>query len=150
MHRRQHRYRPQLHRHVRPVRRAVENEPESAIRHELSANLNGLHMLSPAETGIPDGEGFGLATAARGGLGHWLQITNGVISLYRVVTPTTWNTSPKDREGRHGHWESSLIGLTVDDSDHPVKISHIIRSHSTCLVCTVHLVDTGKRITMWP
>lgn len=115
---------------------------------EMSLHINDPHMISPATTEIPDGEGFGLVTAARGALGHWLQIKDGAISRYQVVTPTAWNASPKDSEGRHGHWESSLIGLSVDDPDDPVEIGHIIRSHDPCLVCTVHLLD--KRITLWP
>jgi Ni,Fe-hydrogenase I large subunit len=118
--------------------------------HELAAHPNDPHMASSGNEEIPDGEGFGLVTAARGSLGHWLQITDGVISRYQVVTPTAWNASPKDSEGRHGHWESSLLGLTVDDPDDPVEIGHIIRSHDPCLVCTVHVLDTGKRITVWP
>jgi len=118
--------------------------------HELAAHPNDPHMISPNKEEIPDGEGFGLVTAARGALGHWLQITDGVISRYQVVTPTAWNASPKDSEGRHGHWESSLIGLTVEDPDDPVEIGHIIRSHDPCLVCTVHVLDTGKRMTVWP
>ncbi|MGZ5008541.1 MAG: nickel-dependent hydrogenase large subunit [Methylobacter sp.] len=117
---------------------------------ELAARPNDPHMMAPDRQDIPDGEGFGLVTAARGALGHWLQVTDGAISRYQVITPTAWNASPKDSEGRHGHWESSLIGLTVDDPDDPVEIGHIIRSHDPCLVCTVHLLDTGKRITLWP
>ncbi|MVF21406.1 hydrogenase [Methylocaldum sp. BRCS4] len=120
------------------------------ILHELAAHLDDPHFTSPAEEEIPDGEGFGLITAARGALGHWVQVTDGAISRYQVITPTAWNASPKDSEGRHGHWESSLIGLTVDDPDDPVEIGHIIRSHDPCLVCTVHLLDTGKRMTVWP
>ncbi|QPK64371.1 nickel-dependent hydrogenase large subunit [Methylomonas sp. LL1] len=118
--------------------------------HELSADLDEPHMLPPATKDIPDGEGFGLVTAARGGLGHWLQIADGAISRYQVVTPTAWNASPKDSAGRHGHWESSLIGMRVDDPDDPVEIGHIIRSHDPCLVCTVHILDSGKRLTLWP
>ena len=117
---------------------------------ELAARPNDPHMIAPDSLEIPDGEGFGLVTAARGALGHWLQVTDGVISRYQVITPTAWNASPKDSEGRHGHWESSLLGLAVDDPDDPVEIGHIIRSHDPCLVCTVHLLDTGKRVTLWP
>jgi len=118
--------------------------------HELAAHPNAPHMIAPATQDIPDGDGFGLVTAARGALGHWLQVTDGAISRYQVVTPTAWNASPKDSEGRHGHWESSLLGLTVDDPDDPVEIGHIIRSHDPCLVCTVHVLDSGKRTTLWP
>ncbi|MCX7096177.1 MAG: nickel-dependent hydrogenase large subunit [Methylobacter sp.] len=118
--------------------------------HQLAAHPNEPHMIAPATQDIPDGEGFGLVTAARGALGHWLQVTDGAVSRYQVVTPTAWNASPKDSEGRHGHWESSLLGLTVDDPDDPVEIGHIIRSHDPCLVCTVHVLDSGKRTTLWP
>ncbi len=118
--------------------------------HELRGRLNDPHMIPPTGKDIPDGEGFGLVTAARGALGHWLRIDDGAISGYQVVTPTAWNASPKDSEGRHGHWESSLIGLTVDDPDDPLEIGHIIRSHDPCLVCTVHVLDAGKRTTLWP
>lgn len=118
--------------------------------HQLAAHPNEPHMIAPPTQDIPDGEGFGLVTAARGALGHWLQVTDGAISRYQVVTPTAWNASPKDSEGRHGHWESSLLGLTVDDPDDPVEIGHIIRSHDPCLVCTVHVLDSGKRTTLWP
>lgn len=116
----------------------------------LTVNIKDPHMLPPPSKELPDGEGFGLVTAARGALGHWLQIKGGVIKRYQVVTPTSWNASPKDSEGRHGHWERSLIGLTVDDPDDPVEIGHIIRSHDPCLVCTVHVLDSGRRITLWP
>jgi Ni,Fe-hydrogenase I large subunit len=122
----------------------------SKMLHALAAHPDDPHILTPAEKDLPDGEGFGLVTAARGALGHWLQIKDGVISRYQVVTPTAWNASPKDSEGRHGHWESSLLGLTVEDPDDPVEIGHIIRSHDPCLVCTVHLLDSGKRLTVWP
>jgi Ni,Fe-hydrogenase I large subunit len=122
----------------------------SKMLHELAAHPGEPHILTPAPKELPDGEGFGLVTAARGALGHWLQVEDGVISRYQVITPTAWNASPKDSEGRHGHWESSLLGLTVEDPDDPVEIGHIIRSHDPCLVCTVHLLDTGKRLTVWP
>jgi Ni,Fe-hydrogenase I large subunit len=122
----------------------------SKMLHELAAHPDEPHILTPAQKELPDGEGFGLVTAARGALGHWLQVEGGAISRYQVITPTAWNASPKDSEGRHGHWESSLLGLTVEDPDDPVEIGHIIRSHDPCLVCTVHLLDTGKRLTVWP
>jgi Ni,Fe-hydrogenase I large subunit len=117
---------------------------------ELAAHLQDPHIASSAPQDIPDGEGCGLVTAARGALGHWVRIRDGAIARYQVITPTAWNASPRDSEGRHGHWESSLLGLTLDDPDDPVEIGHVIRSHDPCLVCTVHLLDTGRRVTVWP
>lgn len=118
--------------------------------HALAADSHEPHILTPALADIPDGEGFGLVTAARGGLGHWLQVADGAIARYQVITPTAWNASPRDSTGRPGHWEASLIGLRVDDPDDPVEIGHVIRSHDPCLVCTVHVLDTGRRLTVWP
>jgi Ni,Fe-hydrogenase I large subunit len=117
---------------------------------QLAARPDDPHILNPAGPDLPDGEGFGLVTAARGALGHWVQIADGAIVRYQVVTPTAWNASPRDSEGRRGHWEESLIGLAVDDPDDPLEIGHVIRSHDPCLVCTVHLLDTGRRLTVWP
>jgi len=31
-----------------------------------------------------------------------------------------------------------------------VEIGHIIRSHDPCLVCTVHMLDSGKRLRFAP
>jgi len=117
---------------------------------ELGKRADSPHIIPPQTSEFPDGEGYGLVTAARGSLGHWLQVTDGLISRYQVVTPTAWNASPKDSEGRHGHWESSLLGLEIDNPDDPVEIGHIIRSHDPCLVCTVHMLGSDTRISIRP
>ena len=94
-----------------------------------------------------DGVGYGFINAARGSLGHWLKIRGGKIENYQVITPTTWNGSPRDSCGRRGHWEESFIGLEIRDLDNPVEVGHLIRSHDACLVCTVHFANTGRRKT---
>jgi Ni,Fe-hydrogenase I large subunit len=117
---------------------------------ELSVHIGEPHFLAPGAAHESDGEGFGLVMAARGALGHWIRIRNGMIEKYQIVTPTAWNASPRDSAGQPGHWEQSLVGLSVRDPDDPVEIGHIIRSHDPCLVCTVHLLKTGKRISYSP
>lgn len=89
---------------------------------------------------IPDGEGAGLVEAARGALGHWVRVENGRISRYQVVTPTAWNGSPRDAEGRRGAWEEAMIGTPLADPDNPVEAGYVIRSFDPCLVCAVHTV----------
>ncbi len=94
-----------------------------------------------------EGEGCGLINASRGSLGHWVKIKNGKIANYQVITPTSWNGSPRDSTGRRGHWEESFIGVEIKDLDNPVELCHIVRSHDACLVCTVHFVKSGKKRT---
>lgn len=87
-----------------------------------------------------EGEGYGLTSAPRGALGHWVRIRDEVIDHYQVISPTTWNASPKDAEGQRGPMEEALIGATVRDPNNPVELGHIIRSFDPCLVCTVHVI----------
>jgi hydrogenase large subunit len=116
---------------------------------ELAAHTSEPHFLAPKQAEA-DGEGYGLVMAARGALGHWIKIKDGMVEKYQIVTPTAWNASPRDSAGQPGHWEQSLVGLAVQDPDDPVEIGHIIRSHDPCLVCTVHLLDFGKRVRFAP
>ncbi len=94
---------------------------------------------------ILEGRGYGLIEAARGALGHWVEIANGKITRYQIVTPTAWNGSPRDSAGLRGPWEEALIGTPVADLDDPVEAGHVVRSFDPCLVCTVHTVGTGRR-----
>jgi hydrogenase large subunit len=89
------------------------------------------------------GSGVGLVEAARGALGHWINIEDGKIKNYQIITPTAWNGSPKDKEGNLGAWEKSLIGVQCKNIDNPMEMGHIIRSFDPCLVCTVHALDTS-------
>ena len=111
----------------------------------IKASMDQPHYIDPGIDIWPDGESYGLVEAARGGLGHWLRIRNGVIDKYQIVTPTAWNASPRDSAGRHGHWEPSIIGLPVPDPANPVDIGHIVRSHDPCLVCTVHFIGSQRK-----
>jgi Ni,Fe-hydrogenase I large subunit len=93
---------------------------------------------------IVDGEGFGLTEAARGALGHWVKIENGRIAHYQIITPTAWNASPRDSQGRRGPWEEALLGTKVGDADNPVELGHIVRSFDSCMVCCVHAIRPGR------
>ena len=89
---------------------------------------------------LPDeARGVGLVEAARGSLGHWVQIRNGRILNYQIVAPTTWNFSPRDRDAVPGALEQALVGAPVRDGERdPVAVQHIVRSFDPCMVCTVH------------
>jgi len=92
-----------------------------------------------------EGEGFGLVEASRGALGHWLQVRDGRITRYQMITPTTWNASPRDDSGNPGPIEHALVGTAVADPDDPVELGHVVRSYDPCMVCTVHTVKRGRR-----
>ncbi len=111
----------------------------------LGGLLSEPHFITPTPEQECDGEGYGLVMAARGALGHWVQVEEGKITRYQIITPTAWNASPRDSQGRHGHWEQSLLGLQIADPADPLEVGHIVRSHDPCLVCTVHFVESGVR-----
>jgi len=89
---------------------------------------------------IEEGEGYGLIQAARGSLGHWVKIKRAKIEKYQIITPTSWNASPRDTDGIRGPWEEAIIGTEIRDIDNPVEVGHIIRSYDPCLVCAVHTI----------
>jgi len=89
---------------------------------------------------LPDsGRGVGLIEAARGSLGHWLEVERGKIKNYQIIAPTSWNFSPRDQQLVPGALEQALQGATVRDGEKdPVAVQHIVRSFDPCMACTVH------------
>ena len=130
----------QLTRFHRPV--SVLQQMRHTIE-ELLGNL-GEPAFVKSEP-VMDADGYSLVNASRGSLGHWVRIREGKIANYQVITPTSWNGSPRDSSGRRGHWEESFIGLEIKDLDNPTELFHVVRSHDACLVCTVHFMNTGKK-----
>jgi hydrogenase large subunit len=92
------------------------------------------------ETRLPyEGRSVGLTEAARGSLGHWLEVKRGRIHNYQIIAPTTWNFSPRDAEGIPGALEQALVGTPVEPGETtPVAVQHVVRSFDPCMVCTVH------------
>ncbi|MEW6261871.1 MAG: nickel-dependent hydrogenase large subunit [Thermodesulfobacteriota bacterium] len=97
---------------------------------------SGRFYNKPGE--LVEGEGHGLTSAARGAVGHWVRLRNGLIDHYQVITPTAWNASPRDAGGAKGPLEEALVGTPVRDLDNPLELGHVVRSYDLCLVCTVH------------
>ena len=112
--------------------------------------LGSLRTGSPvyADGTVTSGSGVGLTEAARGALGHWVLASSGKISRYQVITPTCWNTSPRDSQNVPGPMEKALIGVTVADANQPVEVLRVIHSYDPCLACAVHVIrpKSGARI----
>ena len=91
-------------------------------------------------TKLEDASGIGLIEAARGSLGHWLEVRQGKIHNYQIIAPTTWNFSPRDAAGTPGALEQALVGVQIEENNEgaPVAVQHVVRSFDPCMVCTVH------------
>jgi len=88
---------------------------------------------------MPDeATGIGLTEAARGALGHWIEIKEKKIANYQCVVPTTWNASPRDDAGNPGPMEQAIISTRVKDKNNPFEIVRIVRSFDPCLACAIH------------
>jgi len=90
-------------------------------------------------------EGIGMVEAMRGGLGHWMRMRAGRITHYQIITPSAWNCSPRDDEGRRGPVEEALIGTPIEDFDQPIEVGRVARSFDPCLACAVHMIDMKGR-----
>lgn len=93
------------------------------------------------ETWEKNAKGVGWIEAPRGALGHWIVIEDGKTKEYQAVVPSTWNASPRDKNGNIGAYEASLIGTPMADKTQPLEIIRIIHSFDPCLACAVHLTD---------
>ena len=134
----------ELARMLRPLRYINLMQKEV---NDILSNLESPIYVKP--TIRQNTQGYGLTHASRGALGHWIKIKNGKIDNYQIISPTTWNGSPKDSKDNFGAWEEALIGLKIKDTSNPIEMGHVIRSFDPCLVCTVHFIgDETKTITL--
>jgi len=91
-----------------------------------AVKAGGLEFFKPLVN--QDGKGAGMWEAPRGALGHWMNVQNGLIANYQVVTPSTWDISPRDRDGVRGPMEEALVGAPVLDPERPIEAGRIARS----------------------
>jgi len=109
---------------------------------ELVKNIKAGDTRTWTRCDVPDkGEGRGLTEPPRGALGHWIRIENKVIANYQAVVPSTWNCSPRDKAGKRGPYEESLIGTKLAKVDQPLEILRTIHSFDPCMACAVHIID---------
>jgi hydrogenase large subunit len=85
--------------------------------------------------------GMGLMGGARGALGHWIEIKERKIANYQVITPSTWNISPRDDRNQPGPLEQAIVGTKIKDEANPFEIVRIVRAFDPCLACSIHLLS---------
>jgi hydrogenase large subunit len=108
------------------INNAIERVRARAYYHALSAAMAykmiaiALDLLKKGDTKVwneykrpKNGIGVGMVEGMRGAVAHWVVMKNGKISRYQIITPTAWNVSPRDAEGRPGPYEASIIGSAV-------------------------------------
>jgi hydrogenase large subunit len=95
---------------------------------ELVGAVKGGDMKFFTEATETDGDGAGLWEAPRGALGHWVSVKGGTIARYQVVTPSTWNMSPRDAKGVRGPLEEALVGAPIADPEKPLEALRIVHS----------------------
>ncbi|MDP8908952.1 MAG: nickel-dependent hydrogenase large subunit [Chloroflexota bacterium] len=93
--------------------------------------------------------GAGFWSASRGYLTHHLEMDNGVLENYQILTPSTWMASPKDPFGNPGPYEEAVMATPLlENYEKPedfkgIDVLRAIRSFDPCMPCTTH-VYTGK------
>lgn len=140
----------------RPLLRDLVASSGSNVRNRVIARLiETAHLAVAMETWIRalrlnepfcadgkwqgDGRSAGLVEAARGSLGHWLELRGGKIARYQIIAPTTWNFSPRDADGTPGPLEQALVGTAVGaEGAASIAVQHVVRSFDPCMVCTAH------------
>lgn len=81
---------------------------------------------------ISNATGIGVVEACRGSLYHKIDIKNGKIDSYDVITPTVWNLG-YGTNNQKGVTQKAIIGTPS------IEIAKIVlRSFDVCSVCTTH------------
>lgn len=94
--------------------------------------------------------GVGFWGAGRGFLTHHATIDNGALSNYQIVTPSTFNASPKDPWGNDGPYEEAVLNTPIleqfsREADYKgIDILRTIRSFDPCMPCTTHVHVSGS------
>lgn len=98
--------------------------------------------VTAAENPPADAAAQAANDAPRGPLLHRAVVQRGAIANYDVITPSTWNFSPRDDTGGHGPAEEALIGTEIPPPAHPETVlGRIVRAFDPCLSCATHVIN---------
>jgi hydrogenase large subunit len=123
-------------------RLAARVQETMLVRDYLVEWLDAVDPDAPTKADWTDdfsGTGVGFWGASRGALSHWVEVDDGTVEQYQIVTPTTWNLGPRDDEGRPGVFEEAVEGMAVPDVSDPTNVMRTVRSFDPCLGCAVHV-----------
>ncbi|MEG6585761.1 nickel-dependent hydrogenase large subunit [Dendrosporobacter sp. 1207_IL3150] len=84
-------------------------------------------------------EGISITDAMRGPLLHAVKLNGEQVDKFDIITPTSWNFSPKDEKENRGPAEEALVGTLIPHPDLKYVIpGRIIRSFDPCISCATH------------
>lgn len=98
--------------------------------------------------------GVGFWGAGRGYLTHHAVIRDGALANYQILTPSTWNASPKDPWGNPGPYEEAVLNTPILENfsgpeDYKgIDILRTIRSFDPCMPCTTHIHMDGSPLVV--
>lgn len=108
-------------------------------------------VATPYEVPKDERIGVGFWGAGRGYLTHHLVMDKGALTNYQVITPSTWNASPRDPFGNPGPYEEAVMNTPIleefrrDEDFTGIDVFRAIRSFDPCMPCTTH-VQAGDRL----
>ncbi|QOG12587.1 nickel-dependent hydrogenase large subunit [Arcobacter sp. FWKO B] len=76
--------------------------------------------------------GIGYVEAARGSLIHKVDLVDGIIKDYTIITPTQWNLGSGTKDNL-GIAQNAMVGLSSVD-----EAKLVFKSFDVCSVCTTH------------
>jgi len=80
----------------------------------------------------------------RGSLLHSVRLKGEQVEEYKIITPSNWNFSPKDKNGQLGPIEYALTGTVIPNPDLLNTIlGRIIRSFDPCINCGTHVLNAN-------
>lgn len=102
---------------------------------KLLENLNldePSYIAPPIDISKLSSSGYSAVEAARGTLIHKVEIEEGIIKNYEIITPTQWNLSGGTRQNP-GISQKAMVGLS------DIKTAELVfKSFDVCSVCTTH------------
>lgn len=87
--------------------------------------------------------GVGLWESGPGIVAHWLSADGGRVSSYQILSPSTFNASPRDDDGQPGPIEQALAGSPVieepgDEGPTGIDALRVVHSFDPCTSCATH------------
>jgi Nickel-dependent hydrogenase len=72
-------------------------------------------------------------------------IKDAKIKNYQAVVPSTWNASPRDRNGAYGPYEASLLHTPLAKPEEPLEVLRTVHSFDPCMACACHAFERSRK-----